>query len=868
MFLCGQVTYPQLNAMRAFQIGFVVALVCLPPLSNLRGEVRHRTGSSPVSVSLASEGQGKLPIIVSAAATPAVRAAANELKRYLEKIAGAIFELREGTGREGIVVGTAKEFPSAMGESRWQEVTTEEREAYALRSHAEGVWVIGATDLGVSHAVWDLLYHLGHRQYFPGDHWEIVPFDRELTIAIDVEEAPDYLGRRIWYGFGPWDYAKEPYAQWCQRNRMGGSIDLHTGHAYDGFVKAAQQAFAQHPEYWPLQKGERKEVKNPKPCLGNPAVRKLFVEYALAQFAKNPNLDSVSMDPSDGGGWCECPECARLGSITDQAVTLANEVAEAINAQYSDKYVGIYAYNFHSSPPNIRVHPQVIVSAATAFIKGGQSIEDILDGWSQRGATLGIREYYSVNTWDRDQPAHARGGNIAYLTKTIPEFYSKGARFLSAESSDNWGPNGLGYYLASRIVWNTASADQAQSLIEDFLEKAFGEAKEPMREFYQQLDGSTTHLVLDDQLGRMFRSLDQARRLSRTPEVKARVEDLVLYARYCSLYHQYAVAEGTARQAAYESLIRHAYRMRTTMLVHTYALYRDLAGRDKTIALPEEAKWQNPESKNPWKSSAPFAVVEIDQFLREGIERHPLVELDFNPAAFSANLVPAANRLHLPELPAVELGAGRGQQTFFGYFDGNDEQLELVITGGLIAHYRDRGNVKTSVWKMGGASTTGEQETLIATDRSVPPDGQPHEVKIAIPEAGLYRIEIQDGQDRTEVRWPASQKITVPSTEALPMNKSYGQWMQYFYVPKGTKTLGFYGGEHGEIRDSQDRPHFWLNGRPPNFYSVTVPPGEDGKVWRVKYVRGNLQLLTVPSYFASTPQALLLPQEVVERDER
>src|SRR4029079_16711286 len=101
----------------------------------------------------------------------------------------------------------------------------------------------------------------------------------------------------------------------------------------------------------------------------------------------------------------------------------------------------------------------------TAFIKGGNTLNDLLAGWQKQGATLGIREYYSVNTWDRDLPGKARGGTPAYLARTIPEFHAKGARFLSAESSDNWGPNGLGYYLAARLMWDVAEAKTADAMV-------------------------------------------------------------------------------------------------------------------------------------------------------------------------------------------------------------------------------------------------------------------------------------------------------------------------------------------------------------------------------------------------------------------
>ena len=129
-----------------------------------------------------------------------------------------------------------------------------------------------------------------------------------------------------------------------------------------------------------------------------------------------------------------------------------------------------------------------------------------------------------------------------------------------------------------------------------------------------------------------------------------------------------------------------------------------------------------------------------------------------------------------------------------------------------------------------------------------------------------YKIVVKDGNDRTQVNWPKEQFMAIASTQENPMNRFYGLWMGYFYVPKGTKMIGIFGGEHGEVRDSQDRPHFWLNGRERNYYSLEVPKGQDGQFWRVRYVRGALRLLTVPPLFSPTPQQLLLPREVVSQD--
>ncbi len=231
------------------------------------------------------------------------------------------------------------------------------------------------------------------------------------------------------------------------------------------------------------------------------------------------------------------------------------------------------------------------------------------------------------------------------------------------------------------------------------------------------------------------------------------------------------------------------------------------------------------------------------------------------------DLVPAAG-LKLPKVEPGDQGPGRGEQTFLTFVEQAPGAIELQITGGLIAHYRDRGNVRVELWKIGGASQTGQRETLVDEDRSVPPDGKERTVKLKANQTGLHKIVVRDGSDRTRVSWPAGQRTTVPSSVAAPMNKNHGSWMLYFYVPKGTRVIGLHGGRHGEVRDSAGRPVFWLNGREPNYFSVAVPEGQDGKLWQIRYGRGPIRLLTVPPYFARTAAELLLPKEVVDADRK
>jgi len=871
-------------------------------------------------VRLTEAGRARTAVVVSPSAGPEVKQHAATLAEQLRRITGAEFGVVEGDGREGIAVGTADDFP-ALGLTRvltGKGFGAEER--YLLRSHPKGLYVIGATPLAVQHAVWDLLYRIGYRQFFPGPVWEVVPKRPELTLAVDVVEQPDYAFRSIWYGYGTWDYNAEPLRQWRERNRAVSAFQLRTGHAYGGIIRRYRSEFEAHPEYLGLVDGTRTSTKF---CVANPGLRRLVVRYAREYFEANPDEQCVSIEPSDGGGWCQCEACRRLGSPSDRALMLANEISAWLETNAPEKYVALYAYNLHSPPPNIRARPRVIISIATAFLKGGYSVEDLIAGWKDRGVRqFGIREYYSVNTWDRDLPGAARGAQLQYLARTIPRFHAAGARFLNAEASDNWGPNGLGYYIATRIMWDVDEASRVDELVADFLDKAFGPAREPMAEFYRLINGPEQPLLSRDLIGRLYRLLDRAWSKSDDPAIRARVGHLILYTRYVELFRRYRNATGADRSAAFEKLIRHVYRMRTTMMVHAKALYRDLPARDKQVTVPPECAWNVPEDRNPWKQSRPWSQAELRAIMRAGIESNAII--DFEPVTFSRNLVPA-RKLAPPEAkPLPDSSTSRGRHEILTWFDTAPTTLRLKVTGGLIAHYRDRGNVRLTLVYLGPGDSTAEQASPLAAQLAVeqasplaaqfaagqasplarqprspstvpkpqsflggahlrtgekaetvaraevPPDGKQREVVLTSRQVGLHKLVIEDGMDRTEVIWPAGLPRTIEVSRKRSPQHS-GRRAGYFYVPPGTRIVGGYGPRDrlAVILDADGQVAFRfrdLDG--PDYFQIAVPPDQAGRFWSFRHVPGRLILLTVPPYTAGTPDQLLLPREVVTARER
>ncbi|MDP7288102.1 MAG: DUF4838 domain-containing protein [Phycisphaerae bacterium] len=810
------------------------------------------TGASVEPARVAVKGSPVTSVVVGSKASDRVRAAGATLAEYLGRISSAKFKVIVGDGATGLAVGLAGDFPKLGLAGRLAVRDVDDREHYLLKSHSRGVHIIGATESAVEHAVWDLLYRLGHRQFFPGPTWEVIPRTPNLSIAVNADERPDYRARRIWYGFGLWDHNRKPYEQWCARNRAVLGFNLRTNHAYQGIIGANRKAFDANPEFYGLLDGKRTSTKI---CIGNPKLRALVAAHAIRYFEKRPDADSISMDPSDGGGWCQCDQCAKLGSVSDHALTLANAVADAVNRRFKNKYVGMYAYSQHSPPPNIRVHPNVVISVATGFIRGGYTVDELIEGWAAKGATIGMREYYSVIMWSRNLPGRARGTNLEYLRKTIPHFHAKGARFMSAESGDCWGPCGLGYYLAARMLWDVDEAKRTDALVDDFLTRAFGPAAETMGKFYRLIDGANQPLLCDDLLGQMYRLLDKADKLADTSEIRARIGDLVLYTHYVELFRDYRSAKGVERQAAFERLIRHSYRIRGTMMVHSKAIYRDVVRRDKQVAIPSGAEWGVSEARNPWKSSKSFSRAELKGILAAGIAKYKVVEI--KSVEFGMELVPATPL----KLAKVELGSagshGRGVQTFYTWIDKPSAPISLKVTGGLIAHYRDRGDAKVELWR---------GEVRVANGATKPDDVE-RTIVLQAKQTGLHKITVSDGNDATRVRWPDNTPMTIVSSRPAPANLSM-RWSLYFYVPKGAKTVGLFADGAGTLLDGSGNTLIKFDARKPGFHSIPVPKGQSGKLWKFHQCSGKRILLNVPPQLARNERELLLPKQLVDRDSK
>ena len=805
---------------------------------------------------LVNEHGTTLPVMTGLDASQRTLRIADTLADYLTRMTAQRFKRETGIGSSAIVVGLTSDFEELPFRVNF-EANPFNREEYLLRSGPSHLWLLGATELAVEHAVWDCLHRLGYRQYFPWETWEVVPqLEAPVELAIDVSEKPDFAARRIWYNWGPgWYLNQEPYRQWCARNRAVKGFNLNSSHSYGGIISRNRAEFDAHPEYGALVNGKRGLRKF---CIANPGLRKLVVEDAKRR--AQPGIDSISLDPSDGGGWCECQQCRAMGPISNRVVTLANEAAEAINKLgHGDIYVGVYAYSHHCVPPTIQVHPKVIASATTGFMIGGYTFEQVVEGWQAQGAAMGVYQYFSVVAFDHSLPRKASAANPLGVAQSIRGHYDNKVRFFDAEAADAWGPYGLGFYVASRVLWDVDQAEHVDEIIDDFLTRAFGPASEPMGKFYHLLTRDSTLRSNEDLVGRMYRYLDEAQRLAGDqPKILRRIRDLILYTRYVELHDVFESAIGDAKNRAKQDMLRFAYRIYSTGMVHSYGLWSRIESQRAA------------ENKNhPAKSDEPIGDAEVQQLLADGIASNQTVELDFEAVAFSEELVPAAVPLQLPK---VETGyypkVPQDHQRYFVWVEKAPARISMKVTTQKVWNLRPH--------KITLFSPQDVHIKEVDSSDMVRPDGKIYDVVLETPYDGLHRIEVVDGGDYTRIEWPEGLPVTVPSTMNTGGIAQHfrGEWSMYFYVPKGTELVAGWAERiaqwapqvSGQIIDASGSVQFDFHQVGNGWFQVPVPEGQDGKLWKIAKTQGMRRLVTVPSYFAVDGDRLLLPREVVQLD--
>ena len=125
------------------------------------------------------------------------------------------------------------------------------------------------------------------------------------------------------------------------------------------------------------------------------------------------------------------------------------------------------------------------------------------------------------------------------------------------------------------------------------------------------------------------------------------------------------------------------------------------------------------------------------------------------------------------------------------------------------------------------------------------------------------KIEIIGG-GAAKAEWDDGLPMTIESSFEHPAN-FHGRWTLYFYVPRSTAIVGGFSEGAGTLRNASGAVAHTFENKP-GFFSVPVPGGEDGRLWKFESCSGDKMLMTVPPFLARSAEEILLPAEVVKKD--
>jgi hypothetical protein len=476
---------------------------------------------------------GKSDFVISTAAKPGASEslAASELQRYLKQMSGAELAIKpadKDAPAKSIALHVDHESTEPMQDESWE-----------IKSDGEHIQIAAHGSRGILYATYQFLDALGCRFLAPQlDHYkgsaEVIPAQSDVTFdgkprsgkpqlayrKLYVEEGHSHdaanlkqmaewmpkVGYNIlviptnYQGSGrvKWDTWREAVTPELQKR---GLIIEVGGHGYQNFLNADMEdgaLFTRHPEWFGQDaKGTRHKEKGWVLCTSNADavayLTKNFIDYVKAR----PEIQIYDFWPPDGAKWCECAQCAKLGTPSDRQAILVHHVKEQVKPVRPDLHIEVLAYHTSVLPPeHAKLDKDILLdfcpisqqfdyqindpAAATnaGYVKGLQAWRSKFDG------DISIYSYYRKYAWDS-------------MPNLIPHYMQKDLQFYAtiptqgistyAEPGD-WFTYELNHYVLAKLAWNV-NAD-VDGIVGDFCKARYRNDAGVARSLLQALEST------------------------------------------------------------------------------------------------------------------------------------------------------------------------------------------------------------------------------------------------------------------------------------------------------------------------------------------------------------------------------------------
>ncbi|TDU64154.1 uncharacterized protein DUF4838 [Prosthecobacter fusiformis] len=502
-------------------------------------------GAVAADLTLVSKSVAPAPIIVFADAPPRTRAAAVTLAEAIQKISGVLPPVMDGVPQpmperaiwvgyqpalkalfpktdfefqhpEEILIAANEKHVVIAGRDRWDparmDVVTREGKITGMQQ-----------EYGTVNAVYTFLQdQLGVRWFWPGDLGEDVVARESIDVApMEYRYHPQIRSREGVFNFS--SLGNRGYGRahdWTMQQRLQlCSLSMEGGHGFgdwwDRFHKTHPEIFALQPD------GTRSGFPAPrtaKLCMSNPKVWDLWMQEVAADLAQNPSLTVFNASPNDSwsSGHCVCDNCSAWDhpegeprlfhykkysverpATSDRDVTFANKLGELLKEKYPGKDYRVLMLSYgHSRPAPVKARPadNVIMSIVANFF--GRT------GLVDRGSTRGDTYRQQFEAWAGIVPAMMWRPNTG-----SPGGWQQGLPDLSTQQTirdikdvaaancvgifidgvwEHWATQGPQLYVMAQLVWNPQT--DADAILKDYYQRAFGPAAAPVQEYFEGLE--------------------------------------------------------------------------------------------------------------------------------------------------------------------------------------------------------------------------------------------------------------------------------------------------------------------------------------------------------------------------------------------
>jgi hypothetical protein len=420
----------------------------------------------------------------------------------------------------------------AVEEAFGAEIAALDEDGFIIRGMGGDLVIAGPNPQATEYAVYAFLEdHCGARWYIPGEIGEVIPRHERLVFeALDDTQEPAFLMRK----FSGTSMAtalsatgRPISAEWENHNRLRRRYAFH----HNLWKLLDPEIYGdEHPDWFPMIDGVRRPPQRNsssgwQPCMTSEGGIAQIIANIRAEFDANPELNSVSIAPNDGGGYCNCQECLALSeNVGDPQEEnrsrlfwqFANRIAREVAKTHPDRIIGTLAYSYSKDPyEGLQIEPNIMpfyVTYPSVFRDEEATAERLrnVETWGDISRQMGVYEWYFGSGYSVPE-AHGE-----FLARGLQHAYANGARAVYSEVYPNWGLDGWKVWVFGKLLWDPSRDWQA--LNDDFVTGFFAEAAEPMGEYVALCEelGRRRVAVTDPETGReqwyFFRDPEQFER--------------------------------------------------------------------------------------------------------------------------------------------------------------------------------------------------------------------------------------------------------------------------------------------------------------------------------------------------------------------